>query len=104
MCTVMHSEGLEYEHCQRLFDWAYSQPAPAQPVTTMAASVKASAPPEASRTAEPSPSATGTDQAPAADHTDTGPQPWLIAVPLIGGLAALIGGVAALLRRRRSGS
>lgn len=51
-CVIVHSEGLEYEHCQKLLDWAYSQPAPEHPVTTLDASVQASAPPRAEPTGD----------------------------------------------------
>lgn len=59
MCTILHSEGQESDFCQQLLDWAFSQPAPSTPVTTLAASVKASAPPAAEVTRPATPE-TGT--------------------------------------------
>lgn len=45
MCTMLHSEGQESDHCIQLLDWAFAQPVPTTPVTTLKASAKASAPP-----------------------------------------------------------
>lgn len=43
-CTMLHSEGQESDHCIKLLDWAFGQPAPAAPLTTLDASAQASAP------------------------------------------------------------
>lgn len=101
MCTVMHSEGMEYEHCQRLFDWVYAQPAPARPVTTMATSVQASAPPGTTPSTEPSPTGDSTsDDATPTDGGDIGDEPWLIPA-VIGGLAVIVATGLVVRRRRR---
>ncbi len=45
MCTMLHAEGHVADTCAAMLDWAFAQPAPAAPVTTLQASVGASAPP-----------------------------------------------------------
>lgn len=44
-CTMLHSEGRESDYCIQLLDWAFGQAPPTSPVTTLGASVRASAPP-----------------------------------------------------------
>lgn len=98
MCVVMHSEGLESDHCSRLLDWAYAHPRPAQPVATLDASVKASAPPAPSPAAAPTPQP-APDQPPAQSGRGVRTP---VVVGVVVGLLVLAGGVLLGLRRRRN--
>ena len=104
-CTVLHSEGMEYEHCQKLLDWAYSQPAPEHPATTLAASIEASAPPRAEPTGgdatSTSPGATSPTADPRVAIAGRSLPPW--ALPAAGGAVLLLLLAGWFLKRLPSG-
>jgi D-alanyl-D-alanine carboxypeptidase (penicillin-binding protein 5/6) len=52
MCTILHSEGQESDHCMKLLDWAFAAAPPEHPVTTLTASAAASAAPQTPTTSD----------------------------------------------------
>ncbi len=98
MCTILHSEGQESDHCMHLLDWAFAAAPPERPVTTLKESAAASAPapsPTTSDAAAPvvGDGATDGSHPVAADGPQGAPQP---VAP--GALARLSGWLAGLPR------
>ena len=52
ICTILHSEGQESDHCIKLLDWAFAAAPPQHPVTTLKASAAASEPPQTPTTSD----------------------------------------------------
>lgn len=101
-CTMLHSEGQESDFCIKLLDWAFRQSAPSTPVTTLAASVAASAPPQTAVVTTPATtSASARADAVTPPASDAG-WPWWLKLAVVFAVLAVAAGLLAFLLGRRA--